>query len=107
MAAVAPKLSSDHVEKGSSILQTEPQGKENVPAGHVPVTAEEKGLSRALNRKLDIWMLPFLSLLYLFNGLDRGNVGNAETQGTSTPLSLLLTADHRDRLHQGHRSASR
>jgi hypothetical protein len=24
---------------------------------------------------------PILSLLYLFNGLDRGNVGNAETQG--------------------------
>lgn len=63
------------------MLQTEPQGKENVPAGHVPVTSEEKALSRALNRKLDVWLLPFLSLLYLFNGLDRGNVGNAETQG--------------------------
>ncbi|KAM5342799.1 hypothetical protein ACJ41O_013765 [Fusarium nematophilum] len=37
--------------------------------------------SKALNRKLDIALLPLLSLLYLFNGLDRGNVGNAETQG--------------------------
>ncbi|KAH7130010.1 major facilitator superfamily domain-containing protein [Dactylonectria estremocensis] len=37
--------------------------------------------NRALNRKLDVALLPLLSLLYLFNGLDRGNVGNAETQG--------------------------
>ncbi|KAF7561673.1 hypothetical protein G7046_g2451 [Stylonectria norvegica] len=37
--------------------------------------------NRSLNRKLDFSLLPLLSLLYLFNGLDRGNVGNAETQG--------------------------
>jgi hypothetical protein len=30
---------------------------------------------------MDIALLPFLSLLYLFNGLDRSNIGNAETQG--------------------------
>lgn len=56
-------------------------GDTNVPDGFLPSTAEEKTLSRGLNRKLDIFLLPFLSLLYLFNGLDRGNVGNAETQG--------------------------
>lgn len=75
------KQGSDHIEAGSSILHAEPEDKEDVPAGHVPVTNEEKALSRAINRKLDITLLPFLSLLYLFNGLDRGNVGNAETQG--------------------------
>ena len=36
---------------------------------------------RAVNRKIDIALLPFMSFLYLFNGLDRGNVGNAQTQG--------------------------
>lgn len=65
---------------------SEPSGSADVPAGYFPVTAEEKALSRALNRKLDIYLLPFLSLLYLFNGLDRGNVGNAETQGSFTQL---------------------
>ncbi|KAL6408169.1 hypothetical protein AUP68_08018 [Ilyonectria robusta] len=45
--------------------------------------------NRALNRKIDIALLPLLSLLYLFNGLDRGNVGNAETQGMrSQPQSI-------------------
>ncbi|KAJ4270559.1 hypothetical protein NW762_002247 [Fusarium torreyae] len=42
---------------------------------------QNKERSRALNQKLDVALLPLLSLLYLFNGLDRGNVGNAETQG--------------------------
>jgi hypothetical protein len=31
---------------------------------------------------MDIALLPFLSILYLFSGLDRANIGNAETQGT-------------------------
>jgi hypothetical protein len=39
---------------------------------------------RRVNRKIDLALLPFLSALYLFNGLDRSNVGNAETQGELT-----------------------
>ncbi|KAI4934826.1 hypothetical protein J4E85_002686 [Alternaria conjuncta] len=42
---------------------------------------EERCMSSRVNRKMDIALLPCLSLLYLFNGLDRSNVGNAETQG--------------------------
>jgi hypothetical protein len=42
---------------------------------------ESTSMSKRVNRKLDTALLPFLSLLYLFNGLDRSNVGNAETQG--------------------------
>ncbi|KAH7406473.1 major facilitator superfamily transporter [Phaeosphaeria sp. MPI-PUGE-AT-0046c] len=42
--------------------------------------------SRGVNRKMDIALLPFLSLLYLFNGLDRSNIGNAETQGFSRDI---------------------
>jgi lysozyme family protein len=38
-------------------------------------------MARRVNRKLDWAILPLLSLLYLFNGLDRGNIGNAQTQG--------------------------
>ncbi|KAJ4985597.1 major facilitator superfamily transporter [Stagonosporopsis vannaccii] len=42
--------------------------------------------ARRVNRKIDTALLPFLSTLYLFNGLDRSNVGNAETQGFSTEM---------------------
>ncbi|KAH3904308.1 hypothetical protein HBH56_236400 [Parastagonospora nodorum] len=49
-------------------------------------SAAEQMSSRRLNRKMDIALLPFLSLLYLFNGLDRSNIGNAETQGFSRDI---------------------
>lgn len=49
--------------------------------------------SRSLNRKIDVALLPFLSALYMFNGLDRSNVGNAETQG-----ELASSQNHRQDL---------
>ncbi|KAK3705081.1 hypothetical protein LTR37_013448 [Vermiconidia calcicola] len=67
--AISRKL-EQHLEK-----------EKHVPAGHVAETAEEQAMNRRINLKMDVAMLPLLSLLYLFNGLDRGNVGNAETQG--------------------------
>jgi hypothetical protein len=69
-----------HLEKHAS-PETSSNDVMDIPAGYFPITNEEKALSRALNVKLDIFLLPFLSMLYLFNGLDRGNVGNAQTQG--------------------------
>ena len=50
-----------------------------------PTCVLDESISKQVNRKMDIALLPFLSLLYLLNGLDRSNVGNAETQGTSEP----------------------
>jgi hypothetical protein len=56
--------------------------REHVTDGFVTFSDDdEKRYNRAVNRKLDLVMLPFLSFLYLFSGLDRGNIGNAETQG--------------------------
>jgi hypothetical protein len=72
-----------HLEKHES-PDTQSDDLVDIPAGYFPVTTEEKALSRALNLKLDLYLLPFLSLLYLFNGLDRGNVGNAQTQGQTS-----------------------
>lgn len=60
--------------------------RENLPDGYYPQSDEERRTSRALNRKLDFILLPSLSLLYLFNGLDRGNIGNAKTQGQDIQL---------------------
>ncbi|KAB5554848.1 major facilitator superfamily transporter [Coniochaeta sp. 2T2.1] len=55
----------------------------DVPTGHanLTMTPEEAAMNRRVSRKMDIAMLPLLSLLYLFNGLDKSNVGNAQTQG--------------------------
>jgi hypothetical protein len=69
-------------------IELEP--KENVPAGYVERTADEKAKNRALNLKMDIFLLPMLAFLYLFNGLDRGNVGNAQTQGNYSIISYHI-----------------
>ncbi|WYZ41132.1 hypothetical protein EsH8_V_000027 [Colletotrichum jinshuiense] len=50
---------------------------------------DEATMNRRVNRKMDIALLPLLSLLYLFNGLDRGNVGNAQTQGFTTDIGAV------------------
>ncbi|KAF2713287.1 bodown198 [Pleomassaria siparia CBS 279.74] len=39
--------------------------------------AERKKLDRALVWKIDLWLIPWLSLLYLLSFLDRTNIGNA------------------------------
>ncbi|KAK0758742.1 hypothetical protein N5P37_008225 [Trichoderma harzianum] len=102
MAHLVPKFGSEKPEcespsvtleeasgKGHSIMFSKsPQfddnrvaASESGPIGFVPSSPEEAELSRRVNRKMDFAMLPLLSLVYLFNGLDKGNIGNAETQG--------------------------
>ncbi|EEP78760.1 hypothetical protein UREG_03606 [Uncinocarpus reesii 1704] len=47
---------------------------------------------RALCFKLDIRLLPILAVMYLFNALDKGNIGNAQTAGLSTGMPNLSSA---------------
>ncbi|KAI9501810.1 hypothetical protein GGI25_000302 [Coemansia spiralis] len=42
---------------------------------------EREAIVRRLKLKLDLRLAPYLSLLYLFNALDRGNIGNARIAG--------------------------
>jgi hypothetical protein len=85
-----PSSFEAQMDSGDLKMPFDVERKENVPTGYVGRTAEEKARSRALNRKLDLCLLPVLALLYLFNGLDRGNVGNAQTQGTVSFGSLRI-----------------
>ncbi|RJE20454.1 Mfs transporter [Aspergillus sclerotialis] len=43
---------------------------------------------RALCRRFDVRILPMLTIMYLFNALDKGNLGNAETDGLSNDLNF-------------------
>ena len=38
--------------------------------------------------KLDLRLLPVLSIMYLFNSLDKSNLGNAKTNGLEKSLGL-------------------
>jgi MFS family permease len=60
--------------------------------GYVPRTPEEKHQHRSLNRKLDLFVLPFCVFIYLFNGLDRSNIGNAQTDGFTDDLGISSNA---------------
>ena len=78
----------------STKLQQQLGMDKNVPPVSQDMTPEEEELSHRINRKMDLAMLPMLSLLYLFNGLDKGNIGNAETQGMlslETPLDFPVS----------------
>lgn len=80
---IATTMADQHVPRANKTLP-----------GHGNTSSHEDtaARSKALNQKLDVALLPLLSLLYLFNGLDRGNVGNAETQGLP-PQYLTLQAE--------------
>jgi len=56
--------------------------------GWIPSTPEEKATNRALNRKLDFILMGFCALIYIFQGLDRSNLGAAETGGLTDDLGL-------------------
>ncbi|KAI4236434.1 MAG: hypothetical protein L6R40_006144 [Gallowayella cf. fulva] len=43
---------------------------------------------RALTRKFDFRILPVLAVMYLFNSLDKSNLGNAKTHGLEKTLGL-------------------
>ncbi|KAI0517071.1 major facilitator superfamily domain-containing protein [Xylaria bambusicola] len=48
----------------------------------------DSAAERALCRKFDFRLLPVLALMYLFNALDKGNLGNAQTAGLSKDLNF-------------------
>ena len=73
-------------EKHATHLREELQASRQ--GGYLPTTPEEKRYSRALNRKFDLFILPFCVLIYMFNGLDRSNLGNAQTDNFTQDLGM-------------------
>ncbi|KZT56778.1 MFS general substrate transporter [Calocera cornea HHB12733] len=56
--------------------------------GYVPVSPEEWKAHNSLNLKFDFMVVPFCTLIYLFCGLDRANIGNAATDNFTTNLGI-------------------
>ncbi|ROT40343.1 MFS general substrate transporter [Sodiomyces alkalinus F11] len=49
---------------------------------------ERAEIDRKLVRKIDLWLIPWLSLLYLLSFLDRTNIGNARLAGLEPDLNM-------------------
>ncbi|KAH9861281.1 hypothetical protein IAQ61_011018 [Plenodomus lingam] len=58
------------------------------PDEHVQTAATDRDLQQRTLRKLDCLLLPFLALLFLFNALDKANIGNAETAHFTADIGL-------------------
>ncbi|KAH8895661.1 major facilitator superfamily transporter [Thozetella sp. PMI_491] len=46
-------------------------------------------VERSYVRKMDMWLLPFLSIMYFFNAIDRSNLGNAQTDGMGADMGFV------------------
>lgn len=58
-------------------IVTDPE--HQIDTEHEPAYVVDHHAERALCRKFDFRLLPILALMYLFNALDKGNLGNAKT----------------------------
>ncbi|OJD28836.1 mfs general substrate transporter [Diplodia corticola] len=52
------------------------------------LSLDDQELDRRTVRKLDVILLPFLALLFLFNSLDKSNIGSAESAHFTTDAGL-------------------
>ncbi|SMR58697.1 unnamed protein product [Zymoseptoria tritici ST99CH_1E4] len=58
-------------------------------------TPEERAaLDKKLMRKVDLWLIPWLCLLYLLSFLDRTNIGNARAAGLEADIGMTGTHDY-------------
>ncbi|GAB0136829.1 hypothetical protein EsDP_00005117 [Epichloe bromicola] len=71
-----------HEEKNSSGVSNNEQAE--ALRNYVPNSAEEKKLVR----KIDMFLMPILWIMYILNYVDRTNIGNAKIAGMATELSL-------------------
>ncbi|KAI8623774.1 major facilitator superfamily transporter [Xylariaceae sp. FL1651] len=68
-------------KKSTDDIESNPEDLSGETAQVVDSAAE-----RALCRKFDFRLLPVLAIMYLFNALDKGNLGNAKTVGLDKDL---------------------
>ncbi|KAL4800795.1 major facilitator superfamily domain-containing protein [Aspergillus venezuelensis] len=82
-------MKKDSHDNGSMTEVEDIEGKpiathEALVAGYVPGTDEEKKLVR----KIDLYLLPCIWIMYLLSYMDRTNIGNAKVAGMETDLDL-------------------
>ena len=82
MSDGALKASSRDSSLKQSIRETELNPPAPKPQDHVQTFEHEKRLVL----KFDVRILPVLALMYLANALDKGNLGNAKTNGLEKDL---------------------
>ncbi|KAI2629296.1 MFS transporter [Hypomontagnella submonticulosa] len=78
----------DKIEPQEHLENNSEEGK-SIPSEDANNEEFDYRRNRALNRRLDIRIIPLCGILYLLNFLDRGNVGNAKVLNQETNDDLL------------------
>lgn len=83
-------------DKSTAVTTSDPEcgAKEDGPQAEATVAETysiDPAAERRLVRKFDFRILPLLSVMYLFNALDKSNLGNAKTAGLEEDLGMLGT----------------
>jgi hypothetical protein len=87
------RISSDGLARTTSITK-DPNGDTVVvqeDGEHFTISAAAE---RALLWKFDLRILPLLTMMYLFNSLDKANLGNAKTAGLEKDLGFAGTYNY-------------
>ncbi|KAJ9131016.1 Major facilitator superfamily domain, general substrate transporter [Pleurostoma richardsiae] len=86
-----PRDDVESAEKGAwvSASKSSDSGATDEEVHPLPMSIDiDPVAERKLLWKFDLRILPILAVMYLFNGLDKGNMGNAKTAGLETDLKL-------------------
>ncbi|KAF2744385.1 MFS general substrate transporter [Sporormia fimetaria CBS 119925] len=105
-ASHTDKLQVDYNEKKGTPSEVESTGTksppeyDDLPDPDIGKSDEERAaLDRALLWKIDLWLIPWLSLLYLLSFLDRTNIGNARATKPGIEASIGMNGrDYNDAL---------
>ncbi|KAM0790505.1 hypothetical protein ACM66B_003378 [Microbotryomycetes sp. NB124-2] len=94
MSSTSDDCEKQHTKADSTALDHTAQNDvvQAVPASGLHMSPEELKLHKRVNMKMDLAILPLLSLLYLMNGIDRSNVGNAATSTYTEDVGMPKTA---------------
>lgn len=87
-AAQAPLPSKKEDEVESKAASSDSVSGPDVLAAETVAVIDHKA-ERALVWKFDTRLLPVLAVMYLFNALDKSNLGNAKTNGLESTLGLV------------------
>ncbi|KAK5634865.1 hypothetical protein RRF57_010578 [Xylaria bambusicola] len=93
MAEPVPSSDSKHQPVANELVSCNKKSTDDAESSHGNIAQEtavvvDSAAERALCRKFDFRLLPVLALMYLFNALDKGNLGNAQTAGLSKDLNF-------------------
>lgn len=81
-------LRLEEVLKGNELLSNDVANEEIINQWYNMPTVEREKYEKKLVRKLDLKLIPLLTLLYLLSFIDRANIGNAKIQGVFCQIEV-------------------